>query len=164
MGADLRSADRNPATGNLRRQSRGPLFTFSEDLRWRPFQLGAVVEQHPKRQPDSWTVPVFRASGCFPEIIVADQENRDRELFNLALEQKTPAERSAYLDSACGNDPALRTRIEALLRASDEAGGFLQEGATGLTDAHDGVSEGPGSWIGRYRLLEPILKGSVTLE
>lgn len=38
-----------------------------------------------------------------------------------------PAERPAYLSSACGIDFSLRRRIEALLRAHEEAEGFLPE-------------------------------------
>ena len=39
------------------------------------------------------------------------------------------AERAAYLSGACGSDAKLRERIEALLRAHEQAGGFLPEQA-----------------------------------
>src|SRR5215204_2785842 len=42
-----------------------------------------------------------------------------------ALDRDSPAERAAYVDAACVGDPALRERVEALLRAHDEAGEFL---------------------------------------
>ncbi len=53
------------------------------------------------------------------------QSNREIEIFNSALEQASPAERAAYLDGACGEDAELRARIEALIRAHEQAGGFL---------------------------------------
>ena len=45
-------------------------------------------------------------------------ESLDRleSLFVAAL-QKPPIDRAVYLDQACADDPALRDRVEALLRA-----------------------------------------------
>ena len=40
---------------------------------------------------------------------------RIKEVFAGALDRADPAERAAYLDSACAGDPALRRRVEALL-------------------------------------------------
>jgi serine/threonine protein kinase/tetratricopeptide (TPR) repeat protein len=37
-----------------------------------------------------------------------------------------PGERPAYLDQVCAGEPALREQVEALLRAYEEAGSFLQ--------------------------------------
>jgi hypothetical protein len=44
-----------------------------------------------------------------------------------AAAQANPAERAVYLDGACRGDPEFRARVEALLRAHDRAGGFLEE-------------------------------------
>ena len=41
------------------------------------------------------------------------------------MELKTAAERSAYLDQACGTDAALRLRVERPLAAHPQAGDFL---------------------------------------
>jgi uncharacterized protein (TIGR03067 family) len=49
----------------------------------------------------------------------------EETVFAIALDKRTPAERSAYLDEACAGSPALRRRVEALLRSHDEAGSFL---------------------------------------
>ncbi|SPE57144.1 hypothetical protein SBV1_2640008 [Verrucomicrobia bacterium] len=57
--------------------------------------------------------------------IMAGQSDREREIFNSALERATPAERAAYLDGACGEDVEMRSRLAALLGAHDMAGGFL---------------------------------------
>src|SRR5436309_1418608 len=49
----------------------------------------------------------------------------ERTIFMEALERETPAQRSDYLDAACGGDAALRQRVEALLRSHEQAGNFL---------------------------------------
>jgi serine/threonine protein kinase len=49
----------------------------------------------------------------------------EREIFLGALDRKGARERAAYLDAACAGRPALRRRVEALLRSHREAGDFL---------------------------------------
>src|SRR5262245_22202785 len=49
----------------------------------------------------------------------------EREIFLDALEKDDPAARAAYLDAACAGRPALRQRIEELLRSHQEADTFL---------------------------------------
>ncbi|HVS34873.1 MAG TPA: serine/threonine-protein kinase [Gemmataceae bacterium] len=49
----------------------------------------------------------------------------DETLFAAALEKQNAAERSAFLDEACADDPAMRRRVEALLQAHDQAGDYL---------------------------------------
>src|SRR5262245_57688055 len=49
----------------------------------------------------------------------------EETIFAAALDKRTPAERSAYLDEACAADAALRQRVEALIKARDDAGNFL---------------------------------------
>src|SRR5262245_50509232 len=49
----------------------------------------------------------------------------ERAIFTEALDKATPEERAAFLDRACAGDPALRARVEALLRTHDRAGDFL---------------------------------------
>jgi WD40 repeat protein/serine/threonine protein kinase len=83
-------------------------------------------------------------------------------LFCGALERPSAGERAAYLDAACGTDAELRARIEALLRAHEQAGGFLREDVEvrdprATTD--DPVGERPGMVIGPYKLLEQIGEG-----
>jgi tetratricopeptide (TPR) repeat protein len=83
-------------------------------------------------------------------------------IFAGALERRSHGERAAFLDAACGADVEFRIRIEALLRAHEEAGGFLRD----RTETGDAVAtvdqltgEGPGTVIGPYKLLEPIGEG-----
>jgi predicted Ser/Thr protein kinase len=52
----------------------------------------------------------------------------------LAATERPLAERAAFLDAACGGDAALRQRLEALLKAHDNTGGWLGEGATPTSD------------------------------
>ena len=46
-------------------------------------------------------------------------------IFAEALAKNTVEERTAYLDEVCGQDAALRTRVETLLRSHESAGSFL---------------------------------------
>ena len=69
----------------------------------------------------------------------------ERAIFMEALDRETLAERSAYLDEACGSDTALRRRVEALLTSHEQAGSFLgkpvpERLAEGL-DAPEGPTE-----------------------
>ena len=94
------------------------------------------------------------------------------ELFVAALQIADPAERSAYLDRACGDDDALRRRIDVLLKAFAQAGDFLERPAAdpAVTSAGDPARpvqdgappaspEQPGTVLGRYKLLEEIAEG-----
>jgi serine/threonine protein kinase len=83
--------------------------------------------------------------------------------------------RLAKVAELCGHDAGLRSEVESLLEAHDTAGEFLNEptidsraadpnvsgGATisagGVTDVE--ISEGPGSIVDRYKLLEKIGEG-----
>jgi len=60
-------------------------------------------------------------------------EDRLKELFAQALQRKTAAEREQYLAEACAGQPELRSQIESLLRAHEQAGDFLR--ADDQTDA-----------------------------
>ena len=49
----------------------------------------------------------------------------ERSIFLEALDKDDPTQRSAFLDTACAGDDALRRRVETLLRSHVEAGNFL---------------------------------------
>ncbi len=91
--------------------------------------------------------------------------SREQAVFAEALECATPSARASYLDTACGTDTPLRRRVEALLRAAENAGDFLEHSPAGLSGDADttsllgGLSEKPGDRIGRYKLLEQIGEG-----
>ncbi len=51
----------------------------------------------------------------------------DLEAIFHAAREKSGAQRTAYLEQACGEDNSLRERVEALLRADRDAGSFLDK-------------------------------------
>ena len=66
----------------------------------------------------------------------------EETIFTVALDKQTPAERSAFLDEACGDDAALRRRVEALIDAHERAADFLEKPAveqiaSGVAEAQD---------------------------
>jgi eukaryotic-like serine/threonine-protein kinase len=82
-------------------------------------------------------------------------------LFHQAVEME-PQEREPFLSRTCGNDPALRHRVEALLTAHDKAGGFLRRAPAGLAGSAPDEAVGAetiGTMIGRYKLLEKLGEG-----
>jgi len=86
----------------------------------------------------------------------------DEALFEGALNCRTPAERAAYLDQACAGQPELRRQLEDLLAAHDRAGAFLESAVTAEhppLNLDSAAEEGPGTVIGRYKLLEKIGEG-----
>jgi eukaryotic-like serine/threonine-protein kinase len=56
------------------------------------------------------------------------KDNADRELAIFTEAIKVPIqERTAFLDIACNGDEPLRRKVEALLKAYDRVGNFLEE-------------------------------------
>src|SRR5271165_3670831 len=78
-----------------------------------------------------------------------------------AAQIESAAERAAYLDHACADDLDLRSRLQQLLEARSKAEGFLEARAPDLVATADErpLSEGPGTVIGPYKLLEQIGEG-----
>jgi serine/threonine protein kinase len=62
------------------------------------------------------------------EEIVLDSHQPNLEEIFLASVEKDPADRQAFLEETCA-DSSVRTRVEALLKAHDSAGNFLEEPA-----------------------------------
>src|SRR5262245_7186750 len=91
----------------------------------------------------------------------------ERSVFVAALDLDDPADRAAYLDRACGGDPALRQRVDRLLATFERAGNFLQSPASGLnanvTVDEPPIAERPGTVIGPYKLMEQIGEGGFGL-
>ena len=86
-----------------------------------------------------------------------DRTNSLRTLFIEAVEITDAAERAAYLERACGDDDALRQRLERLLKAHTEAGGFTT--VEDQTNVILPVTERPSERIGRYKLREKVGEG-----
>src|SRR5262245_17647070 len=87
-------------------------------------------------------------------------------IFLAARECRSTSERVAYLDEACGSDAELRARVEALLAAEPQLGGFLEPlaptadylGTSTIADTADVVGR---IIAGKYRLLERIGEGAM---
>src|SRR5438105_1340861 len=67
-----------------------------------------------------------------------------KDVFLAAIDTPAGPERAAYLDVACGDDLALRQRVEALLNEHEQSGSFpdfLADEADSVVFAPDGVTE-----------------------
>src|SRR5438874_12493739 len=97
--------------------------------------------------------------------------NREVDIFSAAL-ALLAGERAAYLDKVCADDPALRLRLDDLLRLHDEAVPFLENAPAGTSrgpvpspdsDVAGRVTVPPvekeGDHIGPYKLLQQIGEG-----
>jgi len=88
-----------------------------------------------------------------------------KSVFANALEKGTADERRAYLNAACRGNAELRRKVEALLAAHEEANDIPDAPLVGpaLTPADLPLTEGPGTVIGRYKLLEKIGEGGMAV-
>src|SRR5438132_3996285 len=102
--------------------------------------------------------------------VMAAWNSKANDIFLQVLDLRSPQERPAYLDEACGTNAELRAQVESLLSASERAGCFLEEPAVAplapgelLCDnpppSDPRPVEGPGTRIGSYKLLQPIGEG-----
>ncbi len=92
---------------------------------------------------------------------------RAKSLFLAAADIADPAERGAYLERECGGDAELRARVEALLKANDDAP-LPEIGAAsrGRDSFPTQECREPGSYVGetiagRYKLIEMIGEGGM---
>ena len=88
---------------------------------------------------------------------------RVETLFQAALD-RSPAERPAFLDHACGGDADLRREVEAMLAADAQAGAFLMASPLGEAKPWPTTPYGgpmAGRRVGAYRLLREIGQGGM---
>lgn len=85
----------------------------------------------------------------------------EREIFIAALDRPAGDARQAFLEAACADDRELRSHVDALIEAHENAGKFLRPsgGVFAKTVLEPRIVEGPGSVVGPYRLLEQIGEG-----
>lgn len=87
-------------------------------------------------------------------------------VYHAALEREPGPERAAYAEAVCGEDKALYAEVLALLETNEQAGDFL-EAPVFCPDSIslDGLpaTEGLGSQIGPYHLLEKIGEGGMAV-
>jgi eukaryotic-like serine/threonine-protein kinase len=92
---------------------------------------------------------------------------QEQEIFEQAMALPSREAREGFLNEACGQNRELRRSVDELLAAFNDAGeiDFLkagdrsQEAQTVLVDAR--LDEGPGTVIGRYKLLQKIGEGGM---
>ena len=84
-------------------------------------------------------------------------------VFGKAIAIESPQDREAYLNEACGDDSSLRGEIEKLVADHFKAGDFLEKPVLGsdITLDEAPLTEGAGTVIGRYKLLEQIGEGGM---
>src|SRR5580700_4195130 len=101
-----------------------------------------------------------------------DTLSYEEEVFDAARKLADAAERSAYLDRACDDDPRLRARIESLLSVHSHAEELFTECISALRSSADSPEsaavrdltrgleeEQPGAQIGHYKILEKLGEG-----
>jgi serine/threonine protein kinase len=93
--------------------------------------------------------------------VSAEYRKDEEAIFNKAIKIKAAAERAAFVKSACGDDAALLVRVEAMLKVHFEDENFLKSPPGGMDVTLDAgpLTEGPGTKIGRYKLLQLIGEG-----
>src|SRR5262245_2496117 len=96
----------------------------------------------------------------------------EQSIFLNAIGLPSPADRAAYLDEVCRDNPGLRAELDALLAAHDRLGGGPlptgSEPACACPVASEAKASSPRSTeavgaviAGRYKLLEPIGEGGM---
>ena len=101
------------------------------------------------------------------------------KIFFIVNEIESEEARAAYLDEACGGDVELRSRVERMLAAQSQVNDFLEKPPAELdvamgsqsgngeepddqvkadvTESFHQESDGPGTVIGPYKLLQKIV-------
>ena len=87
-----------------------------------------------------------------------------RSIFTSAVEDHAPDQWEKFLDDACGENTAIRRRVELLLKAHQGEDGFLDRGdenepADATIDQP--ITEKPGTQIGPYKLLQKVGEGGM---
>src|SRR5262245_55605676 len=93
-----------------------------------------------------------------------EPERQIMSILGEAVEYQSPEERAAFLDNACAGDADRRARVEALLRAYEAAGNFLQGDPApraSVATVDEASREQAGAVIGLYKLIEPIGEGGM---
>jgi tetratricopeptide (TPR) repeat protein/tRNA A-37 threonylcarbamoyl transferase component Bud32 len=91
----------------------------------------------------------------------------ERDIFLAVLDLPDQEARAAYLDRVCGTDPALRAKVEALLRSHEAAASFLDQPAVAPAPPADAdPGQPPLEFTGPFTPLSEaaIAQGSTTVH
>src|SRR5262245_8766702 len=92
---------------------------------------------------------------------IMNTKKTDKERIFSAAVELDAERRIVFLDAACGKDAQLREEVESLLRHDAQASSFIGQPAINppATDLFRPITEGPGTIIGPYKLLQQIGEG-----
>lgn len=84
------------------------------------------------------------------------------QIFHQAVEIDDSYARNVHIDRACGKDLELRKQVHRMLTAHSGMGSFLETPAV-VYERNElaGISEGPGTVIGSYKLLQQVGEGGM---
>lgn len=88
-----------------------------------------------------------------------------KKLFDQAIEISDASQREKFLHTSCGNDSALLSELRALLAAAERAEDLFathNDDSTEIAEISPATApliEGPGTIVGRYKLLQKIGEG-----
>ena len=92
-----------------------------------------------------------------------DAPDKGEVIFDAALSLPPGQQRDAFIAKASAGDAKLREHVESLIKAHEEAGGFLEGNAIPAPDKTIAITlpltEKPGDRIGRYKLFQQIGEG-----
>src|ERR1700683_4543790 len=96
---------------------------------------------------------------------MSDTPKDAKGIFLAALDIGDATERAAFVARSCSDDPALKQRVEDLLRAYGQSGGPLDKLAAAMapTEMAEPIREQVGATIGPYKLMEQIGEGGFGL-
>ena len=89
------------------------------------------------------------------------QEARAKAIYLKAIDKENAVERAAFVEGACAEDPSLFEKVNALVKAHVEDS-FLEAPAFDPDQTlEEAIVEGPGTSIGRYKLLQKVGEGGM---
>src|SRR6516165_7552065 len=98
------------------------------------------------------------------ERVMPDMPVDEEALFKAACQIGSAHGRAEFVRQACGDDSALATRVSLLLRTYENHPAFLESPPQAVfptidMPADEPPTEGPGTVIGPYKLIEQIGEG-----